>query len=95
MANTIKCESLKVEKIEKSLKNFENFFTKDKNNLVQITTKETGSFEEMSKQEEYPFLDHDRIFANKYKKKSKLIEQVIEIEQEEKKEKKKIKMGKN
>ena len=87
-------ESLKVEKIEKTLKNFENFFTKDKNNLEQITTKEIGSFEEMSKPEEYPIVDHGRIFADKYKKKSKLLEQVIEMEQEEKNEKKQLRWAK-
>ena len=71
---------------EKKLTDFENFFTKEKNELEKITTKETGSFEELSKKEKYPILDHAEIFAEKYKKKCNLIEQVIKMEQDEKNE---------
>ena len=72
------------QKKEKSLKTFENFFTKDKNNLEKITNKETGSFEELSKKEEYPKIDHVKVFVEKYKKKIKFIDQLLEMEQEEK-----------
>ena len=41
------------------------------------------------KNEEYPVLDHAKIFAEKYKKKCKLLEQVIEMEPEETNEKNK------
>ena len=61
------------QKKEKILKTFENFFTKDKNNLEKITNKETGSFEELSKKEEYPKIDHVKVFVEKYKKKIKIV----------------------
>ena len=76
-------------KTEKKKKNLKNFFYKDKTNLEQITTKETGSLEELSKKEEYPILDHAKIFAEKYKKKYKLIEQVVEKEKDENSQKNK------
>ena len=71
------------EKKIKDLKYFEKYFEKDKNNLEQVTTKEIGTFEEFSKKEEYPTFDCAKIFVDKYKKKYKLIEQVIEMEQKE------------
>ena len=79
----------KAEKTEKNLRNFEFLFSKDKTNLEQITTKETGSLEELSKKEEFPILDHAKIFAEKYKKKYKLIEEVVEMEKDENDEKNK------
>ena len=82
-------EKGKEEKKEKNLKNFENLFSKDKTNLEPITNKETGSLEELSKKEEYPVLDHTKIFAEKYKKKYKLIEEVVEMEKDENLEKNK------
>ena len=74
---------------EKKLSDFENFFIKDKNELKEITAKETDSFEELSKKEEYPILDHAKIFAEKYKKRYNLIEEVIKMEQDENNEKNK------
>ena len=73
----------KNEKKEKKLKNFENLFINDKNNLEKVTTKEIGSFEELSKKEAYSIIDHGKIFAEKYKKRTKLIEEVINMEQDE------------
>jgi hypothetical protein len=72
----------KIETAEKKLNDFDFFFIRNINNLEEITNKEIGSFEELSKKEEYPVLDHATIFAKKYKEKCKLIEQVIEMEQE-------------
>ena len=40
-------EPEKVEKLQKNLKTFENLFTKNKDCLEPITTKEIGSFEEL------------------------------------------------
>ena len=75
----------KIEPI-KNMQNFKNFFIDNKNNLEQITNKETESFDELSKKEEYPIIDHAKIFAEKYKNKTKLIEEVIQMEQDEKNE---------
>ena len=63
----------KSKKSEKKVKNFENLYINDKNNLEKVTTKEISSFEELSKKEENPIIDHGKIFAEKYKKRSKLI----------------------
>lgn len=82
--------SSKAESGIKSLKDFENYFTKDKSNLELITNKETGTLEELSKKEEYPTKDHGKIFAEKYKKKCKLIEQVVEMDEEENDKDKKL-----
>ena len=79
----------KTEKTEKKLENFGNLFINDKNNLEKITTKEIGSFDELSKKEEYPLIDHGKIFSEKYKNRYKLVEQVINMEQDENNEKNK------
>ena len=84
----------KIEKNEKSLKNFVNLFINDKNNLEKINTKEIGSFEELSKKEEYPLIDHGKIFSEKYKKRCKLVEQLINMEQDEKNINKKLRWTK-
>ena len=81
--------SSKNEKNIKTLKDFDKSFEKNKNNLEQITTIETGSLEELSKKEEYPTFDHAKTFAEKYKKKYKLVEQVVEMDQDEINEKNK------
>ena len=86
--------SSKEENNIKNLKDFENNFTKDKSSLEQITNKETGSLEELSKKEEYPTVDHGNIFAEKYKKKYKLVEQVVEMEPEENDRDKKLRWAK-
>ena len=79
----------KLENSEKKLKNYQNLFINDKNNLEKITNKEIGSIEELSKKEEYPIIEHGKIFAEKYKKRSKLIEEVVNMEQDENNEKNK------
>jgi hypothetical protein len=75
---------------EKNLTNFQNFFVGDKNKLDPVTTKETGSLEDISKKEVYPTVDHDKIFFDKYKNKSKLLETLLEMEKDENNNNKKL-----
>ena len=78
-----KDDSSKIQK-KTNLQDFKNWFTSDRNNLEKITNKETNSFDELSKKLNFPIVDHAEIFIEKYKKKYKLIEQLLTMEQDEK-----------
>ena len=71
-----------------------NYFICNKNQFEQITTKETGSLKDISKKEEYPIVAHDKIFVEKYSKKTKLVEQLLNMEQDDNNKNKKLRWAK-
>ena len=78
-----KGNSSKIQK-KTNWQDFKNWLNSDRNNLEKITNKETDSFDELLKKLNFPIVDHAKIFIEKYKKKYKLIEQLLTMEEDEK-----------